>query len=62
MKAFGVEITEQEMAALLKYFDTSMCGRISLNEMLHAMRSNSMNEAREAAVTAAYNKFDAKRD
>jgi len=58
MKAFGVEITEEEMAALLKYFDTSKCGKISLNEMLHAMRSNSLNAKREAAIEAAYNKFD----
>ena len=62
MKAFGVDISEQEMAALLKYFDTSKCGRISLNEMLHAMRSNSLNEAREKAVCAAYNKFDTNRN
>ena len=62
MKAFGVDISEQEMAALLKYFDTSKCGRISLNEMLHAMRSNSLNEVREKAVCAAYNKFDTNRN
>jgi Ca2+-binding EF-hand superfamily protein len=46
------------MAALLKFFDTSLSGKISLNEMLHAMRSNSLNAAREACVCAAYNKFD----
>jgi Ca2+-binding EF-hand superfamily protein len=58
MKAFGVEITEEEMAALLKYFDTSKSGKISLNEMLHAMRSSSLNARREAIIEAAYNKLD----
>ena len=46
------------MAALLKYFDTNRDGKISLNEMMHAMRSNSLNEARTACVEAAYNKLD----
>lgn len=51
LRAFGVEISVDEMNALMKYFDHTKCGRISLNEMLHAMRSNSMNEAREKVVS-----------
>ena len=58
MKAFGCEITEDEMHALLKYFDTNKDGKISLNEMLHAMRSNSLNATRQACVEKAYNKLD----
>jgi len=57
LRAFGVEISVDEMNALMKYFDTSRCGRLSLNEMLHAMRSNSMNATRENVVFAAYNKL-----
>jgi len=58
MKAYGVEISEDEMHALLKYFDTNRDGKISLNEMMHAMRSNSLNDRRQAIVEAAYNKLD----
>ena len=58
MKAYGVEISEDEMQALLKYFDTNRDGKISMNEMMHAMRSNSLNERRQAIVEAAYNKLD----
>lgn len=58
LKAFGVDITVEEMNALLKYFDQTRCGRISLTDMLHAMRSNSLSALREKTVEAAYNKLD----
>lgn len=58
LKAYGIDITEDEMMSLLKYFDTTRTGFLSVNEMFHAMRSSSMNEKREACVTAAYNKLD----
>ena len=47
-----------ELNALMKYFDTTRCGRLSINEMLHAMRSNSLNAAREKCVEQAYQKLD----
>ena len=58
MRAYGVELTQDDLNSLIKYFDTHRIGRISLNEMLHAMRSNSLNQAREACVEAAYNRLD----
>lgn len=58
LRAFGVEVSVEEMNALLKFFDQSRTGKLSLNEMLHAMRSNSMNDTRSKIVTAAYNKLD----
>ena len=57
-KAFGIAITVDEMNALLKYFDQARVGRINLNDMLHAMRSNSLSAARASIAEAAYNKLD----
>lgn len=50
LKTFGIEITEQETFAIMKFFDPSRQGKISVNEMFHAMRSSSLNEARQAIV------------
>ena len=58
MKQFGIEISEEETFNLLKYFDTHRCGKISLNDVFHAMRSSSMNERREKALEQAYKKMD----
>lgn len=57
-KAYGIAITVDEMNALLKYFDQARVGRISLNDMLHAMRSSSLSAARASIAEAAYNKLD----
>jgi Ca2+-binding EF-hand superfamily protein len=46
LKKYGCEISEDEMMSLLKYFDTAKCGYLSVNEMMHAMRSSSLNEKR----------------
>ena len=62
LKAYGIDISEDEMCSLLKYFDTGRCGMLSVNEMFHAMRSNSINARREACVEAAYNKLDRNRN
>lgn len=58
LKQFGIEISEEETFNLLKYFDSQRCGKISLNDVFHAMRSCSMNERREKAVEKAYKKMD----
>ena len=58
LRTLGVEINEDEVLSLLKYFDPTRSGKLSINEMLHAMRSNSLNETRQTAVEAAYNKVD----
>ena len=60
LRAFGVELAEDEAAMLLKNFDTSRTGRLSLNELFHCVRQASWNTAREAVATAAYNKLDAR--
>jgi Ca2+-binding EF-hand superfamily protein len=59
LRAFGVELREDESAMLLKNFDPRRCGKLSVNELLHVVRSASWNSAREAIATAAYNKLDA---
>jgi Ca2+-binding EF-hand superfamily protein len=54
LKAYGIEVTEDELKALMKYFDTNRDGKISLNEMIHAMRSGSLNERRAGLVEKLY--------
>ena len=57
-RAYGIHITEDEMSNIMKYFDTAKTGRVSLNELLHAVRGSSLNARRQACVEAAYNKLD----
>lgn len=57
LSAYGVDLTEDELSCILKYFDTALCGKINLADMLQAMRSSSLNEARTAIVEAAYVKL-----
>jgi hypothetical protein len=38
LRTFGVELSEDESQSLLKSFDPSRCGKISLNELLHCLR------------------------
>lgn len=58
LRTLGVDVTEDELKSLLKYFDTNRDGKLSLNEMLHAMRSNSLSERRAQCVECVYNKLD----
>ena len=58
LRAFGVELKEDESAMLLKNFDPRRCGKLSVNELLHVVRQASWSAAREAVATAAYNKLD----
>lgn len=47
LRTLGIELVEDELKSLMRYFDTERSGKISLNDMLHAMRSNSFNERRQ---------------
>lgn len=38
LRSFGVELTEDESAMLLKNFDPSRSGKLSVNELLHVVR------------------------
>ena len=58
LRTFGVELTEDESQALLKSFDPTRCGKLSVNELLHCIRQSSWNTTREACATIAYNKLD----
>ena len=53
-RAFGVELSHDELCTLMKYFDQDRTGKINVNDLLHAMRSSSLNERREKAVRDAY--------
>lgn len=42
----------------MKYFDTENLGKISLNDVLHAIRNGSLNERRQRLVEDVYNHLD----
>lgn len=42
----------------MKFFDETRSGKIGLNDVLHAMRSSSLNDKRLACVEAIYKKLD----
>ena len=46
----GIEIGVDEMAQIMKYFDSTNCGKLSLNDFLHAIRNGSLNERRQRCV------------
>jgi Ca2+-binding EF-hand superfamily protein len=46
VRNFGIEIGEDELKQLMKYFDTENLGKISLNDILHAIRNGSLNDRR----------------
>lgn len=58
LRSIGCEINEDELHSLMKFFDETRSGKISVNDMLHAMRSNSLNDRRQAAVEALYRRLD----
>jgi hypothetical protein len=57
LASYGIDLTEDELSCILKYFDTELCGKINLVRMLQAMRSSSLTEQRTAVVEAAYIKL-----
>lgn len=59
LRAFGIDMSEDESALILKYFDPSRSGRLSVNELVHIIRgSDNLNERRLGMVKAAYNALD----
>ena len=58
LRAFGIDLNEDECAQLLKNFDPSRSGRLSVNEVLHILRQGHFNDARAQVVQQAYAKID----
>jgi len=58
LRAFGIDISEDESALLLKNFDSSRSGKLSVSELIHIIRGESLNERRMGIVCAAYNSLD----
>lgn len=44
----------------MKYFDTEISGKISLNDVLHAIRNGSLNDTRLKVVEGIYANLDAR--
>jgi Ca2+-binding EF-hand superfamily protein len=57
MRDYGVQITEEETSAIVKYFDTNKDGKISFDEFLRAIRGD-LNPSRLKMVHLAYNVLD----
>lgn len=57
MRDFGVEISEKELTAILKHFDSNRDGKLSFDEFLRAIRGD-LNERRRAMVHQAYKVLD----
>jgi hypothetical protein len=46
LRAFGIDMNEDECALLLKYFDPARQGILSVNEILHILREGYLNDHR----------------
>lgn len=57
MRDYGVPITDQEVNAIVKYFDSNRDGKISFDEFLRAIRGD-LNEHRRKMVHLAYGVLD----
>ena len=57
MRDYGIPITDDEVSAVVKYFDTNKDGKISFDEFLRAVRGD-LNERRLEMVHMAYNVLD----
>jgi Ca2+-binding EF-hand superfamily protein len=58
VRNLGIEIGEDEMAQIMKYFDTTGCGKLSLNDLIHAIREGSLNDRRQRMVEEVYHRLD----
>ena len=54
LRAFGIDLNQDECSQLLKNFDPSRSGRLSVNEILHILRQDSFNDTRAQIVEQAY--------
>ena len=59
---YGIEITKEEGAELLKRFDRDGNGSVSFQEFLDTLRGGDLNESRLAVIRAAYDKLDVNKD
>jgi len=57
MRDYGIPISDDEVSAIVKYFDTNKDGKISFDEFLRAVRGD-LNERRLEMVHMAYNVLD----
>lgn len=57
MRDYGIPISDDEVSAIVKYFDTNKDGKISFDEFLRAVRGD-LNKRRIEMVHMAYNVLD----
>lgn len=57
MRDYGIPISEEEVSAVVKYFDTNNDGKISFDEFLRAVRGD-LNQRRTEMVHMAYKVLD----
>ena len=57
MQDYGVSLTEQEISAIIKNFDTHRDGKLSFTELLRALQGD-LSARRIAVIDGAYAKLD----
>jgi len=57
MRDYGIKISDLEVNAITKYFDSDWNGKISFNEFMRAIRGE-MNERRRKMVHMAFKVLD----
>ena len=57
MQDYGVSLTEQEISAIIKNFDSNRDGKLSFTELLRALQGD-LSARRTAVIDAAYAKLD----
>ena len=57
MRDYGIQISDKEVTAIVKYFDTNHDGKISFDEFLRAVRGE-LNDRRIDMVHMAYKVLD----
>ena len=57
MRDYGIPISDDEVSAVVKYFDTNKDGKISFDEFIRAVRGD-LNQRRQEMVMMAYDVLD----
>lgn len=61
LRNFGINLNNEQVGVLVKFFDKDGSGNINFNEFLSAIRGQ-LNDVRTSYIRAAYSKLDVNQD